>query len=274
MKETFGHLCRAFLVTWMLTGCATVPITGRSQMTLLPSQQVMSLGFQAYDKMLKEEKVSKGSKDAAMVERVGQRVQRAVENYFARRNQSSRLAGYQWEFNLVESKERNAACYPGGKVVVYSGLLPVARSDAGLAAVMGHEIAHAVANHGNERMSQQLVVELGSTVLSSSLGALSPGQQEMFNSAFGLGVKYGAMLPFSRVHETEADRMGTLFMAMAGYDPQEAIGLWERMNEAQNASGNKNSLEWLSTHPLPASRIQNLRRVIPEAMRHYQEHGN
>ncbi|MBF0176228.1 MAG: M48 family metallopeptidase [Magnetococcales bacterium] len=254
----------------LLAGCATVPITGRNQMALIPAQQVLSLGSQSYDKMLKNEKVLQGTKEAAMVEQVGRRVEHAVERYFTQRGMSNRLAGYKWAFNLVESKDRNAACYPGGKVVVFSGLLPTTRDEAGLAAVLGHEIAHAVANHGNERMSQELLVKMGSTVLASSLSSLSPGQSELFNSAFGLGAKYGALLPFSRLHEEEADRLGTIFMAMAGYDPREAIGLWERMNTAEG-NGSKN-MEWLSTHPLPTSRIQNLRRVIPEAMRYYQTH--
>jgi len=251
-----------------LTACSTVPITGRSQLNLIPGNSMMSMSYQQYDTFLKEHTLSANKEQTAMVKRVGARVQDAVERYFAAGGKSSLLAGYRWEFNLVEDKQVNAWCMPGGKVVVYSGILPLTRGDAGLAVVMGHEIAHAVAQHGNERMSQELLTQFGGMALGEALSARPEATQQLWMTMYGAGVKYGALMPYSRLQESEADRLGLIFMAMAGYDPQEAIPFWQRM-AAQK--GGQSPPEFLSTHPSDATRIDNLRRLIPEAARYYSK---
>ena len=251
-----------------LTACSTVPITGRSQLNLIPGNSMMSMSYQQYDTFLKEHTLSANKEQTAMVKRVGARVQDAVERYFAAGGKSSLLAGYRWEFNLVEDKQVNAWCMPGGKVVVYSGILPLTRGDAGLAVVMGHEIAHAVAQHGNERMSQELLTQFGGMALGEALSARPEATQQLWMTMYGAGVKYGALMPYSRLQESEADRLGLIFMAMAGYDPQEAIPFWQRM-AAQK--GGQSPPEFLSTHPSDATRIDNIRRLIPEAARYYSK---
>jgi len=252
----------------MLTACSTVPITGRSQLNLIPGSSMLSMSLQQYDQFLKEHKVSTNQEQTQMVKRVGANVQHAVEKYFADSGLSEHLSNYKWEFNLVEDKQVNAWCMPGGKVVVYTGLLPIAVNDAGLAVVMGHEIAHAIAEHGNERMSQGLIAQLGGAALSTALSAKSPATQQLWMSVYGAGAQYGAILPYGRLQESEADHLGLIFMAMAGYDPHEAIPFWERM-AAQK--GGKAPPEFLSTHPADATRIENIKRLIPEAMERYKK---
>jgi predicted Zn-dependent protease len=189
-----------------------------------------------------------------------------VEDYFAERRISSRLKGYAWEFNLVENDTINAWCMPGGKVVVYTGILPIARDETGLAVVMGHEIAHAVAEHGSERMSQGLMVQMGGIALSEALKTKPAMTYDLFMTSYGVGSQVGVMLPFSRTHESEADRLGVIFMAMAGYDPRESVAFWTRM--AQESKGQKPP-ELLSTHPADTKRIENLKRLMPEALQYY-----
>jgi predicted Zn-dependent protease len=194
------------------------------------------------------------------VQRAGGNIQRAVGLYFARQQMSSRLSGYAWEFNLVQDKAKNAWCMPGGKVCVYTGILPMTRDESGLAVVMGHEIAHAVANHSSERMSQQLMVQMGGAALSTVV------TQNLFLDIFGLGSQVGLLLPYSRVQESEADRLGLVFMAMAGYDPRVALGFWQRMAASQQGQAPS---EFLSTHPSDVTRINNLKVYIPEALKYY-----
>jgi len=249
-----------------LSACSTVPITGRSQLSLIPGSSMLSMSLQQYDDFLKEHKVSSNKEQTAMVKRVGARVQAAVESYFASSGLQRQLANYQWEFNLVEDKQVNAWCMPGGKVVVYSGLLPVAKDDAGLAVVMGHEIAHAIAEHGNERMSQGLLAQMGGVALSTALSTQPAATKELWMSAYGAGAQYGAILPYGRMQESEADHLGLVFMTMAGYDPNAAIPFWERM--AAGKSGQAPP-EFLSTHPSSDTRIANIRRLIPEVQRKY-----
>lgn len=260
----FLSLC----VLVVLTACSTVPITGRSQLNLIPGSSMMAMSLQQYDSFLKENKLSTDKAQVAMVKSVGARIQTAVERYFASVGAGSRLSGYKWEFNLVENKEVNAWCMPGGKVVVYSGILPVTQGEAGLAVVMGHEIAHAVAEHGNERMSQGLLAQFGGMALSEALSARPEATRNLWMSAYGVGVQYGAVLPYSRLQENEADRLGLIFMAMAGYDPNEAVNLWQRMASQKDG---KAPPEFLSTHPSDAARIANIRQLIPEAMRYYKK---
>lgn len=252
----------------MLTACSTVPITGRSQLNLIPGPSMLSMSLQQYDQFLKEHKVSTNQEQTGMVKRVGARVQDAVERYFASSGLSEHLSDYKWEFNLVEDKQVNAWCMPGGKVVVYTGILPIARTEAGLAVVMGHEIAHAIAEHGNERMSQGLIAQLGGVALSTALSTKSAATQQLWMSVYGVGAQYGAILPYGRLQESEADHLGLIFMAMAGYDPHEAVPFWERM-AAQK--GGKAPPEFLSTHPADATRIENIKRLIPEAMEQYKK---
>jgi len=251
-----------------LSACSTVPITGRSQLNLIPGSSMMSMSLQQYDQFLKEHKVSSNQEQTAAVKRVGGNVQQAVERYFASSGLSQHLSDYKWEFNLVEDKQVNAWCMPGGKVVVYTGILPVARGDAGLAVVMGHEIAHAIAEHGNERMSQGLLAQMGGVALSTALSTQTGATQQLWMSVYGVGAQYGAIMPYGRMQESEADHLGLIFMAMAGYDPNEAVPFWERMSAQK---GGKAPPEFLSTHPSDAKRIENIRRLIPEAMKQYRK---
>ena len=254
------------LTLFSLSACSTVPITGRSQLNLIPGDSMLSMSLQQYDQFLKENKVSGNKEQTATVRRVGARIQGAVERYFAGSGLSDHLSSYKWEFNLVEDKQVNAWCMPGGKVVVYTGLLPVAKDDTGLAVVMGHEIAHAIAEHGNERMSQGLLAQLGGVALSTALSTKSTETQQLWMSVYGVGAQYGAILPYGRMQESEADQLGLIFMTMAGYDPQQAITFWERMSAQK---GGQSPPEFLSTHPSDTTRIANIRRLIPEVVKNY-----
>ncbi len=258
----------AIIACLLLSACSTVPITGRSQLNLIPGSSMLSMSLQQYDQFLKEHKLSTNQEQTQMVKRVGLRIQNAVERYFAANGLSSQLANYKWEFNLVEDKQINAWCMPGGKVVVYTGILPVTKVETGLAVVMGHEIAHAIAEHGNERMSQGLMAQMGGVALSTALSTQPAATQQLWMAAYGLGSQYGAILPYGRLQENEADHLGLIFMAMAGYSPNEAVGFWQRM-AAQK--GGKTTPEFLSTHPADATRIQNIQRLIPEAMKYYRQ---
>lgn len=256
-----------FSLAIVLAACSTVPLTGRRQLDLVPSSTMLSMSFQQYGQFLQENRVSSNAQQTEMVKRVGRRIQGAVEKYMADNNLRHQLEGYQWEFNLVESKEVNAWCMPGGKVVVYTGILPVTKDENGLAVVMGHEIAHAVAKHGNERMSQGLLTELGGVALTVALRDKPRQTQQVFMSAFGVGAQVGVLLPFSRVHESEADHLGLIFMAMAGYDPHGAVTFWERMAQ----QGGDKPPEFLSTHPSDQTRINKIKVELPEALKYYQK---
>jgi predicted Zn-dependent protease len=259
--------CFALFAVLLISACSTVPISGRRQINLISSDEINSMSFNSYKEFLSSHKLSGDAQKTAMVKRAGRNIQLAVEKYFAQNNMSQRLDGYEWEFNLVEDDTVNAWCMPGGKVVVYTGILPVTRDETGLAVVMGHEIAHAVANHGNERMSQGLMVEMGGAALSKALEEKPEETRDLFLTSFGLGTQVGVLLPYSRLHESEADHLGLIFMAMAGYDPREAVGFWERM-----ASGKSGAPpEFLSTHPSDQTRINNIKGLLPEAMKYYKK---
>lgn len=259
-------LLSLLLLALVVYYCSTVPITGRKQLTLIPASEINALSFQQYDEFLKQNKLSSDKEAVSMVKRVGVKIQKAVESYFAQNNLSDQLKGYQWEFNLVESDEANAWCMPGGKVVVYTGILPLTKDETGLAVVMGHEIAHAVAQHGAERMSQGLLQQFGGMALSVALQNEPEATQNLFLTAYGVGTTLGVILPFSRTHESEADRLGLIFMAMAGYNPNAAVEFWTRMS--QN-SGPKPP-EWLSTHPSDETRIADIKKHLPEALKYYK----
>lgn len=262
-----SYLVMIVMAALLITACSTVPITGRKQLSLIPQSEMLSMSYQQYDEFLKSNKLSTDQEKTAMVKRVGGRIQKAVETYFAQNNMSDYLRDFRWEFNLVESEEVNAWCMPGGKVVVYTGLLPVAQNEAGLAVVMGHEIAHAIAEHGNERMSQQLVAQMGGMALSAALQNKPEKTQALWMTVFGVGAQVGVLLPYSRTQESEADELGLIFMAMAGYDPNEAVNFWQRMSAGKGAS----IPEFLSTHPSDQTRINNLKKLVPEAMKYYQK---
>lgn len=250
-----------------MAACSTNRVTGRKQLSLVPESELQMMASQQYDAFLKENKVinPSGSQEAAMVQRVGLRISNAITNYYTGIGKSEVIKGYDWEFNLIESKDINAWAMPGGKVVVYTGLLPVTQSEEALAVVVGHEIAHAIAQHGNERMSQQLVQQLGGVALQIALAKQPQQTQEIFMTSYGIGTTVGAILPFSRKEELEADKFGLFFSAMAGYDPQVAIPFWERM---ANSGGSKPP-EFLSTHPADQTRINKLQEIMPEAMQYY-----
>ena len=248
--------------------CSTVPITGRSQLSLVSASEMNAMSFAQYGEFLKQNKLSSNKSDVEMVKRVGLNIQKAVETYFAQNNMSKELAGYQWEFNVVESEEVNAWCMPGGKVVVYTGILPITKDETGLAVVMGHEIAHAVAQHGAERMSQGLLQQLGGVALSVAIANEPAETQALFYTAYGVGTTVGVMLPFSRTHESEADRLGLVFMAMAGYNPNAAVDFWTRM--AANSGGGAPP-EFLSTHPSNETRIADIKKHLPEALSYYKK---
>jgi len=226
------------------------------------------MSFQQYDEFLKTNKLSTNQAQTQTVKSVGAKIQKAVEKYMADNQMSSRLNNYDWEFNLIESPDANAWCMPGGKVVVYTGILPITQDENGLAVVMGHEIAHAIAKHGDERMSQGLITSLGTAALSSALQKKPEATQKLWMSAFGVGAQYGILLPYSRLHESEADHLGLLLMAMAGFDPNGAVGFWERMAAMKNSAGVP---QFLSSHPSDQNRIKNIKDQIPEALRYYQK---
>ena len=252
----------------LLSGCSEVEITGRKQFNIVPDSTMNSMSFQSYGEFLSNSKLSTNAEQTQMVKRIGGRIQNAVEQYCTNNNIKDRLAGYEWEFNLVEDPNVNAWCMPGGKVVVYTGILPVTQGETGLAVVMGHEIAHAFAKHGAERMSQGLVVELGGVALSTALKNQPEQTKNLFMQSYGIGTQVGVLLPYSRLHENEADHLGLVFMAMAGYNPEEAISFWQRM--AAQKTGAK-PLEFLSTHPADQTRIQNLKDILPDAMKYYKK---
>jgi len=267
MKKYIKTFIILLVAVILADSCSTVPLTGRRQLSLIPESEMISMGLTSYSDFLKENPLSTDRTNTALVQGVGKNISDAVEKYFSDNNMSASLNGYQWEFNLIEDPTPNAWAMPGGKVVVYTGLLPYTQNANGLAVVLSHEIAHAVARHGSERMSQALLTQLGGIALGEALKNKPEQTQILFGAAFGLGAQYGVMLPYSREHELEADRLGLIFMAMAGYDPQTAVAFWERMA----AMGGQSPPEFLSTHPSDATRIQKIKEVLPEALSYYKK---
>ena len=262
--------CQMILLFGLLlfvSACEQVAITGRKQLNLVPDSEMNTMSFKEYGDFISKHKLSSNAAQTQMVKNAGKRIQKAVEKYCAENNMSARLSGYQWEFNLIEDPNVNAFCMPGGKVVVYTGLIPVAQNEEGLAVVLGHEIAHAIARHGNERMSQAMLAELGAKGLSEALANSSEQTKNIFMKSYNIGAEYGVLLPYSRIHETEADHLGLIFMAMAGYNPNAALDFWQRM--AAGSKG-KQPIELLSTHPADQTRIGNLKKFMPEAMSYYK----
>lgn len=248
-----------------LSSCFQNPVTGRRSLNLVDEGTMRNMANQQYTSFLSANRPMSGTRDVEMVQRIGGRMSVAVQQYLKTINQTDLVKGYQWQFNLVTNNEANAWCMPGGKVVVYSGILPLTQNEAGLAVVMGHEIAHAIARHGNERMSQQLAAQGGGILLSELINTRPGVATDLFHTAIGIGTQ-GALLKFSRDQESEADKMGLIFMALAGYNPNESINFWQRMA----SKGGAKPPELLSTHPSDATRIGNIKRWIPEAMKYYR----
>ncbi len=268
MKHTSkSNLVILLGILLLLSGCSEVEITGRKQFNIVPDSTMNSMSFQSYGEFLSQNKLSTNTEQAQMVKRIGGRIQNAVEEYCKTNCIEDRLAGYEWEFNLVEDPNVNAWCMPGGKVVVYTGILPIAQGETGLAVVMGHEIAHAFAKHGAERMTHGLLVQMGGIALSTAMKDRPELTKNLFMQSYGISTKLG-VLKYSRTHENEADHLGLIFMAMAGYNPEEAIVFWQRMAEQKKGA---KPLEFLSTHPADETRIQNLKNLLPDAMAYYKK---
>lgn len=246
----------------ILYSCATNPFTGKSTLALVPDSQILPSAFQQYDAFLKENKVVTGTADANRVTTVGTKIKNAAEKYLNANGYQGYLKDYQWEYKLVESKEVNAWCMPGGKIVFYTGILPITKDEAGMAVVMGHEVAHALLNHGQQRMSSDVLTQLGAAGVGAATGGKSEATRQIAMQAYGVGAQYGVALPFSRSHESEADKVGLTLMAIAGYNPEVSVAFWERM-AAQSGGGAPP--EFMSTHPSNATRIANLKALIPQA---------
>tara|TARA_R110002072_G_scaffold302906_1_gene489700 strand:+ start:1797 stop:2597 length:801 start_codon:yes stop_codon:yes gene_type:complete len=262
MKKIF-----AYSTVFLLAACSTVSLTGRKRLPLLPASQMQSMSYSQYDQVMKDSPKSSNSEWTKWVKDAGNKIRVAVEQDKNRRNEAKDLEGYAWEFNLLEEANTvNAWCMPGGKVAFYTGIMPICKDEKGVAVVMGHEIAHAVARHGAERMSQGLAQQAGGIALALAIKDKPEQTQAIFMGAYGVASQYGALLPFSRLHESEADRMGLIYMAMAGYDPREAPKFWERMSAN---SGGQAPPEFLSTHPSHSTRIKNLEKWMPEALGYY-----
>jgi predicted Zn-dependent protease len=242
--------------------CATNPFSGQKTLALTPNSQIFPAAFQQYNQFLSTNKVVSGTKDANRVTNVGTNIKIAAEKWLNANGNQGYLNDYQWEYKLVESKEVNAWCMPGGKIVVYSGILPIAKDDAGLAAILGHEVAHALANHGQQRMSAGMFQQLGAVGVGLLTSRKSAELQQGLMQAYGAGSQVLGMLPFSRSHENEADKIGLTLMAIAGYNPENAVYIWERMSAS--SSGNS-PVEFMSTHPSNATRIAKIKSYIPEA---------
>ncbi len=271
MYTISNRVARVWLAIWvclMAVACSQVPITNRQSLQLLPESQLATMSLQEYDKVLSQSKLSTNQKQVKMVRRVGFRIAKAAEEFLADAGMQSQIKHLNWEFNLIEDdKTANAWVMPGGKAAVYTGILKYTRDETGLAVVLGHEVAHAIAGHGNERMSQALLAQMGGVALSVALSENSSETRNLFMQAYGAGATVGLLLPYSRLHESEADRIGLTLMARAGYDPREAVGFWQRMNQ----KAGRRPPELLSTHPAPATRIANIKKYIPEALVYYKK---
>jgi predicted Zn-dependent protease len=262
MKKHFINLIGIILIA---AGCSTVPLTGRRQLSIVSNDEVLTSSFQQYDEYIKTATISKNKQNTELVVKVGKRIAAAVEQYMKNNGLEDQMKEFQWEFHLVADATPNAFCMPGGKIVVYEGILPFTQDETGLAVVLGHEVAHAVAKHSNERMSQQMVVALGEEVVNVAVSKKSDLVKQLAPTIYGLGSQFAVMLPYSRSHESEADHMGLIFMAMAGYDPAMAEGFWLRMSQ----SGSKTP-EFLSTHPSDQTRVEKIRSWLPEANKYYR----
>lgn len=267
-------ICGMLVLSALIVGCERVPVSNRKQLILVPNNEMLSLSFNQYQQFLDTNRVIRSGADADLVNRVGNRIRGAVESYMNSNGYGKRLEGFKWEYHLVQSPQVNAWCMPGGKIVVYSGILPYTQNEAGLATVLGHEVSHAIAEHGNERMSEGLIenglLQAGQLFTAVGTSGRSLQTQAIFQNAFGvvgpLALQYGRVLPHSRAQESEADHLGLIFMAMAGYNPNDALAFWTRMAQA---SKGKAPTEFFSDHPSDQRRIADLQKLMPEAMKYY-----
>jgi len=246
----------------ILIGCSTVPITGRQRINVVSDAQILPASFAQYEGFLKENKISKNANKTKEIQIVGQNISKAVDKFMRANGMVNEANSYRWEFNLIDDENVNAWCMPGGKVVFYTGILPICKNVDGIAAVMGHEVAHAFAKHGQERMTSAYGQQLGGIAVALGTNKKDPKTRMLWNTIYGVGSTVG-MLAYSRTHETEADKLGMVFMIMAGYNPEEAVNVWVRMSK--RAKGNAPP-EFLSTHPSNETRIQNLRDYLPTAI--------
>lgn len=260
-----------FLILFLIA-CTKVPISKRKQMNLLSESRMMSMSEEAYGDFLKKNKskvLPKEHPKSEQIQEIGDRIAKGAKEYLVQNNYEDRIDGFDWQFRVVKSKTANAFCMPGGRVVFYTGIMDVAQNqDALIAVVMGHEIAHAIARHGNERMSQQLMIQTGATTLSVATREQPQVTRDILLQSYGVGTKLGS-LKYSRKHESEADKMGLVFMAKAGYDPEKAVEFWQKMSE----QGGEQPPEFISTHPNHDSRIQTLKDFMPKAKKFYKEDG-
>ena len=272
-KITLLKIHQALFLTALfvfMSSCTVNTLTGAQQITIVTGSEMPSMTLRQYNELLKTHTVIAPAKDAnaAMVQRVGKKLAAAVNKYYTEKNKVAELSGYTWEYNLVKDSAVNAWCMPGGKIVVYTGILPVTKNETALAVVLGHEVSHALLQHGNQRMSESMIQQLGGQALSVLLSNKPKETQDLFLNAYGVGTQIGIMLPFSRKHELEADRFGLIWAAMAGYDPNEAIAFWERM---QKSSSGQKPPEFLSTHPSDETRIEKIKSYLPEALSYYKK---
>jgi predicted Zn-dependent protease len=274
-KRVSGYrvlILSSLMIFSFLTACAEVPITHRRSLQLLPESELTTLSLQEYDKVLKNSKLSTDTQKVEMVRRVGFKIAGAAELFLIEAGQKAQIKNLNWEFNLIQDdKTVNAWVMPGGKAAVYTGILPYTKDETGLAVVLGHEVGHAIAGHGNERMSQGLLAQMGGVALSIALAQNSPATQSLFMQAYGAGTSVGVLLPYSRLQESEADRIGLTLMARAGYDPREAVPFWERMSKQE---GSSRPPALLATHPAPETRIADIKKYIPEALPYYKSATN
>jgi len=266
ISTSFKSLAAFTLLAAFIYACSTVPLTGRKQLAMLPESELMAMSMTAYGDFLKQSRLAPDNANTRMVKEITANITAAAEQYLIQNGLQNRVSGFKWEINLIEDDTPNAWAMPGGKMVVYTGILPYTKTPEGLAVVIGHEIAHVVARHGNERMSQGLLIQTGGLALAVALAEKPQETQQLFFAAFGVGSAVGISLPFSRTHEYEADYLGLIFMAMAGYNPNAAIEFWERMS----SMGGARPPEYLSTHPSDQNRIANIQKMMPEAMKYYK----
>ncbi len=268
MKIIFKAICIALISVLLLSGCATVPITGRKQLILISCSELNSLSKDNYRKLLAESELSRDSDKVQMVRSIGSKIARSTESFLIGNGMSDMIGNFAWEFNLIEDTAVNAFALPGGKVAVYSGILKYTQNEDGLAVVIAHEIAHVIAKHGGERMSQMMLAQFGHTMITQALEEKTQTTQQFLMLAYGVSMNLGVVLPYSRLHEKEADRIGLILMAQAGYNPQEAIPFWERMSNARKGA---QMPEFLSTHPASETRINAIRECLHEALKYYKK---
>jgi len=267
--QTAKFSVTVLLMALFMYSCGSVPFTGRRQLQLVSNQEVIALSLQQYQEFMRTAPLEKGTANAQMVTRIGTRIANAVATFYENNGYESQLENYAWEYNLVKDNSVNAFAMPGGKVVIFTGLLPVTQSEEALAVVIGHEIAHVIAQHSSERLSQQIALQYGGAIAGGLLGN-TQAMQQLGNTVFGLGAQFGVMMPYARKQEYEADEIGLIIMAMAGYNPQTAIPFWTRMAES---GGGAQVPEFLSTHPTDSKRIANIEKIMPGVMQYYKGTG-